>query len=97
NPNLPARMTAAKQLIAASRRSDILVAIRSVMNPKNSSGPQRAHGLWILERLAALDDATLSAAAKDADSAVRVHAMRVLSERAKISAPADQLLLAGLK
>ncbi len=93
NPNLAARMKAAEQLITRGAKDPV----RAIMNPKNSSGPQRAHGLWILERLGALDDTTLAAAAKDSDSTVRVHAMRVLSERARLSVQTDALLLAGLK
>ena len=44
---------------------------------------RRMHGLWVLERLGALDDATLTAAAKDKEFGVRVHAQRILAERAK--------------
>ena len=41
------------------------------------------HGLWVLERTGALDDATLATAAKDKEFGVRVHAQRILAERAK--------------
>jgi putative heme-binding domain-containing protein len=57
---------------------------------------QRLHGLWVLERRGALDDATLTAAAHDADRGVRVHAQRVLAERAPLTPALRSLLVAGL-
>ena len=55
------------------------------------------HGLWVLERRGALDDATLAAATKDDSLGVRVHAQRVLAEREKWNADERALALAGLK
>ena len=94
HPNLVVRTTAANQL--AQRGKEGVEAVRTVLGPK-SNPLQRAHGLWVLERGGALDDALLAAAAADKDAAVRVHAQRVLSERRGLSDAQRALVLAGLK
>ena len=48
----------------------------------DSSPTQRAHGLWVLERLGALDNLLLAQFAADEDRLVRVHVMKMLAERA---------------
>ena len=45
---------------------------------------QRVHGLWVLERLGDLDDATLAACAADPDRELRVHSMKVLVDRPEL-------------
>ncbi len=42
---------------------------------------QRAHGLWVLERHGALDEARVRKLAGDADRLVRVHVLKALAER----------------
>ncbi|MDB5291176.1 MAG: Cytochrome c [Phycisphaerales bacterium] len=56
----------------------------------------KVHGMWVLHRLGALDGAMLQAFATDADMAVRVHAMRVLSETASWTPVQRDLALRGL-
>lgn len=64
----------------------------------NSPTPTlKAHGMWILKRLGALDDAMLKEFATDKDQLVRVHAMRVLSETQPWTAEQRELAVAGLK
>ena len=60
-------------------------------------GTARSHMLWVLERRGGLEQATLDAAAADPEAAVRVHAMRVATERPSLSGPVRSLVLAGLK
>ncbi|MDB5302544.1 MAG: Cytochrome c, partial [Phycisphaerales bacterium] len=57
----------------------------------------KVHGMWVLHRLGALDRSTLQALATDADRAVRVHAMRVLSETPSWVPVQRDLALRGLK
>src|SRR5206468_8116645 len=83
HPNLTVRMTATHQL-AHRGGEDVVKSIKAVMKP-SSSPWQRAHGLWALERLGTLGDDTLMACGKDEAYEVRVHAMRVLSERDKLT------------
>ncbi|HWE04655.1 MAG TPA: PVC-type heme-binding CxxCH protein [Tepidisphaeraceae bacterium] len=64
---------------------------------KSPSPFLKAHGMWVLKRIGALDDSMLKAFATDSDRLVRVHAMRVLSETANWSADERNLALAGLK
>jgi putative heme-binding domain-containing protein len=79
HPNLVVRMKATNQLVERGGPEGV-AAVRQIMVP--ASVPfQRMHGLWVLERLNALDDKQLEAAVNDKDSGVRVHAMHVLAER----------------
>jgi putative heme-binding domain-containing protein len=94
HPNLTVRLLATHQL--AERGKAAPAAVRSVMKP-SASPFQRMHGLWVLQRCDSLDDATLTAAARDRDRGVRVHAMRVLETRKLLPQPLWQLALDGLK
>src|SRR5205085_961927 len=57
----------------------------------------RAHALWVLERCGALGNDTLTAAAGDKKTVVRVHAQHVLAERRELSAAQRKLAVNGLK
>ena len=95
HPNLIVRMKATNQLVDRGGQ-EAVAAVRAVMKPEFLAF-QRMHGLWVLERLHALDDAMLEAATKDRERGVRVHAMRVLAERPTLSAAQHDWILAGLK
>jgi len=61
---------------------------------------QRAHALWILERLGALDDRLLLALLDDPERLVRVHAVKLLAERTDWKAekiPAAAIAIAKLE
>ena len=92
--NFTVRMLAMNYLIDA--RGETVVAPLKAALAKSSAPWLKVHGMWILKRLGALDDAMLGALASDADAAVRVHAMRVLSETANWTGPRHQWALAGL-
>ena len=53
---------------------------------------QRAHGLWVLERIGALDDALVRRLADDPQRVVRVHLVRMLAEREQLDEPQWNLL-----
>jgi putative heme-binding domain-containing protein len=96
--NLTVRMMASNQLVDRARKNKAVpVLVRNLL--ANADTPHRwVHGLWVLERLSALDeDDLLSVAAKKTNRDTRVHAMRILSERSKLSAEQRKLVLAGLK
>ncbi|HLN28528.1 MAG TPA: PVC-type heme-binding CxxCH protein [Gemmataceae bacterium] len=95
HPNLVVRMKATNQLVERGGE-DVLSAVQHVMNQRENAIP-RMHGLWILERLHALDDKTLEAAGHDQASGVRVHAMRVLAERPHLAAALQKLAQDALK
>jgi putative heme-binding domain-containing protein len=82
HPNFTVRMTATNQLV--ERGSAAVPAVRAVLQPR-SNPFQRAHGLWALQRLDALEDGTLLAAAEDIEPLVRVHGMHILAERKDLS------------
>lgn len=79
NPNLAVRVQATEQLAARGNNATTLDNIGRLVEQGTSF--QKGHGLWILERLGQLKLGTLAAAAADKDRLVRVHAMRVLTER----------------
>lgn len=92
--NLTVRMQAANQLVRRGAAAE--AAVRAAMQPR-SNPYQRMHGLWVLERRGVLDDSTLMAAAHDEDKGVRVHALRVLAERPRLSGGQRDLVIAALK
>jgi putative heme-binding domain-containing protein len=100
HPNLTVRVKATNQLVERGGEEGIK-AVRAKLPPTNKESLgsvwQRVHGLWVLERLGALKDDVLAATAKDEAVPVRVHAQRVLSERAKLTDGERALALAGLK
>ena len=94
HPNLPVRMTATNQLV--DRGGDAAVAaVRKIMTP-DAPVRQRVHGLWVLHRRDALDDATLSACAGDRDPELRVHSLQVLAERAEVAHAMSELATSRL-
>ena len=95
HPNLAVRMKATHQL--ADRGGPAAASALHAIMRGPSSPFQRMHGLWVLERLGSLDDATLERAAHDPGAGVRVHAMRILAERGQLFAPSHQLVLEGLR
>jgi putative heme-binding domain-containing protein len=79
--NLTVRMLATQQLV--ERGKTAIVPVTTAL--ENASPAATAHCLWVLERLRALDDVALNAAAHDEELIVRVHALRILAERPKIT------------
>lgn len=94
--NLAVRMLAMNQLVdrigpAAS------APVKKLLRDKKSTAFQKIHGLWILHQLGELEPRILVTAAKDADRAVRTHAMKVLSETESWTPAYRQAALAGLQ
>jgi putative heme-binding domain-containing protein len=96
SPNLTRRMLAMDQLVDRIGTAAV-DPVKKLLGGNGATPTQKIHGLWVLHRLGALDESLFSAAAKDADRGVRVHAMRVLSETSAMTATQDQLALAGLR
>jgi putative heme-binding domain-containing protein len=95
HPNLVVRMKATNQLVERGG-GDGVGAVRKLL--EGDSRPyQRMHGLWVLERQHALDDALAERAAHDPEPGVRTHLMRILSERPKLPPAMHRLVVAGLK
>ena len=95
HPNLAVRLRSTNQLVDRPG-AEIDRAVRaSFETPKVAT--TRSHGLWVLERRGSLDAPTLAKAVADPEAAVRVHAMRVLTERPGLVGATLGLVLAGLK
>jgi putative membrane-bound dehydrogenase-like protein len=94
HPNLAVRITAANQLVTRGT-ADSVAALRKMMSA-GAPARQRVHGLWVLERHHALDDAILLACARDPDRELRVHSLKLLGERGTLKQPFSELGTAGL-
>jgi putative heme-binding domain-containing protein len=93
--SLPVRMTAMHELVDRGGKA-VIQEVRRMMR-RDTVPVQRMHGLWVLERLGALDDGTLTKAADSPETGIRVHALRVLAERPKVAALHRQRVLGALK
>jgi putative heme-binding domain-containing protein len=94
HPNLVVRMKAANQLV--ERGGEAAVRKIKARMQEGASPLQLVHGLWVLERMKALDDRLLETTATDGHKEVRVHAMRILAERSPLTDFQHQLVLGGL-
>lgn len=80
--HLPVRVQATHQLVHRIG-ADAVPAVVTVLNGDRPE--QRAHALWVLERLGALNGDQLITLAIDSDRAVRVHLAKALAERSEWS------------
>ena len=55
--------------------------VRARVQDKASPSNQKVHGLWVLERLGALDEKLVQQLLEDSDRTVRVHMIKALAER----------------
>jgi len=80
--NLTVRMHATHQLV--ERGVDAVGALLPLLKnvSQEGDGPRKAHALWVLQRLGKLDDDTLAQATSASEKIVRVHAFRILAEKA---------------
>jgi len=92
--NLTVRTLATHELVDRFP-SEAAAAVKQLISGKSSTW-QRAHGLWVLERLGALDASLIESLSKDAERAVRVHLMKALAERKDWDANLAALVRAGL-
>jgi putative heme-binding domain-containing protein len=77
HPNLAVRTVATNQLVL--RGAEAVGPVKASL--EKARGVQKVHALWALQRLGALDEATLASAATDPDEIVRVHANKIMAER----------------
>jgi putative heme-binding domain-containing protein len=94
HPNLTVRLQVTNQLVHRGGK-DVIALARKALD--SDLAPPQAHGLWILERLGALDVDTLRRAVRVRSDLVRVHASRILAERPRWSTRERELALNGLK
>ncbi|HEY2585033.1 MAG TPA: PVC-type heme-binding CxxCH protein [Tepidisphaeraceae bacterium] len=94
NTNLTIRMLAMNRLADTIGKPAIDPVRQMVSETKNPF--QKAHGLWVLYRLGALDPDMLKSACADPDPVIREHAMRMVGETAKWEAGQRELALRGL-
>jgi putative heme-binding domain-containing protein len=93
--NLAVRISAANQLVERGG-APAAALVRKVMTP-GTPARQRVHGLWVLQRRQALDDATLLACAGDPERELRVQSLKVLVERNELAEPFRELAVGRLR
>lgn len=93
HPNLTRRRLAMDQLQDRLGKDAISALKKAVSKPENPF--QLVHALWTLERLSALEDKSIVAAAAHQEALVRTHAMRILAERGLQAAAASKGQSAG--
>ena len=94
HPNLTVRTLATNQLVKRGGPK-VTSAVREALG-SGSTVWQRVHGYWVLERCGALFNG-VGLAARDKEFPVRVHALRILAERKKLSDEQLRLARAALK
>jgi putative heme-binding domain-containing protein len=94
HPSLWVRTQAANQLVFRIGK-DAITPLRTAWI--SSSDPfVRSHGLWVLHRLSAADNALLRSASRDQNALLRVHLMRILADEKSLSALCRDLAINGL-
>jgi putative heme-binding domain-containing protein len=95
DPNLTVRLTGTHLL--ADRDPTIVGRFGAALLLASDNPWQRVHSLWVLERQGQLTDDELTSAAKDPEQLLRVHALRVLSNRAALTDAQRDLVFASMK
>ena len=80
DPNLTVRTLATHELVDRIGKPAI-APLQKLLADAKSQPTQRAHGLWVLQRLGALTDELIEKLAADPDRLVRVHLIQALAER----------------
>jgi putative heme-binding domain-containing protein len=96
DPNFTIRMLAMNYL-ADHTGAPAIAPLRAALSSASCPSLLKVHGMWVLQRLGALDASMLKAFAADGDRDVRVHAMRVLAETSTWDDAQRELATAGLK
>jgi len=83
DPNLQVRTLVTNYLVD-SRADEIAPLLGQVIGDPQSA-TVRAHGAWIAERLERLTDSQIESLSRDSDRIGRVHTLKILAERAKLT------------
>ena len=75
DPNITIRTLATNELVDRIGTAAI-APLKELLTSGKSTATQRAHGLWVLQRLGVLDDKLVTRLAADPDRMVRVHIVR---------------------
>lgn len=84
HPQLNTRLKVADRLVDTWKEKAV-VPVKGLLADKSSDLNSSVHALWILYRLEALDDRSLSNALQNNEAVVKIHALRILRERTFIS------------
>ncbi|MEW6304014.1 MAG: PVC-type heme-binding CxxCH protein [Verrucomicrobiota bacterium] len=95
-PNLPLRLLAMNE-IADRFGTEARGRLQSLVERKSGDAIPKAHALWLLQRLGAVDEQMIDAAVSGPDRVLRVHALRVLGEKKSLTILEHMFALAGLR
>ncbi|MBX9791121.1 MAG: HEAT repeat domain-containing protein [Pirellulales bacterium] len=91
--NLTVRVQATEELVrraSPDRLAEVAAFVERGIQSDKATATERAHGLWILQRLGSRLDPLIAKLADDPDRLVRVHLIKALAERpdwSKITSP----------
>jgi putative heme-binding domain-containing protein len=95
SPNLTVRLKATNMLVDRPNE-EVVPAVRALMKPE-TTGIERLHAAWVLERKGRLAPDLLAQAAKDPERSVRVHVQRILADRKELTDADREVVRAGLQ
>jgi putative heme-binding domain-containing protein len=96
--NLTVRLQATHQLVERGGEEAVQTLQPIIKDvTAQGAGAQKAHALWVLERLGKLDDDTLARAISAKEKEVRVHAQRILTEKKTWTPKYDAMAVLGLE
>lgn len=95
NQHLNTRLRIADHIFSKFGK-DATKPLQSVVQNKNNSPVQRAHSLWLLNRLNALPDNIIIDAAADEAEIIRSHTMRILGEKIRLNEQQQGILISAL-
>lgn len=85
--NLQVRVTASHELVDQHGKNAIPLLVDVLRSAEANSGAiadaQRAHAMWVLERLSALEPALLTSLSEDESGLVRTHVAKLIAERSE--------------
>jgi len=82
--NLTVRVMATNEICDRfGKQVETIAAVNALLASEESTATQRAHGMWIVERLGGLSDGQIERFAADEGRLVRVHVTKLLAERAE--------------
>ncbi|WP_353723165.1 c-type cytochrome [Dyadobacter sp. 676] len=96
HPQLNTRLKVADRLVDTWKEKAV-GPVRAVLTAKAPDPTSYVHALWILHRLAALDDGLLGNALEHREQVIKIHALRILNERGALSEAHYRRVTSALK
>ena len=97
DPNLTIRVLATNEIIDRFGKDPTTPSLVAALLKDDASAEQRAHALWIVERLKGLSAAQIEMLSTDREPLVRTHLLKALAERTVWESAIDQVAVRMLE